>query len=997
MRRIRLCALFAAISIFLLFLPASVHAESTLTASAAAVLLPSPDLGMTGTPLDRFADGTTDGWMSGTGISEVSLTEDKGYACLRGTVSPNADGSIFTLMRLFGDDRVNLLEHSHLSFGIRIEADTEALYSVSVTMYSALSSITAKTEIPGGDWYAISADISAWDLRTSVDFMEICVETAEDVQTNAILLSDICATGSASLDAVNAFLTFGFTADGGSAVYEEGAYVLDAGEDGILSLAANAARDEYVSGEGTAVLKVVLDGAKSGGSLSLAVSDAFSGLSAFQNAASCSLKEGTNTYLLPFRSEVALYAYRLRFESLFAETDAVRLLSVSLLYLPEADTASYAGKITSCAFSDGLSSLTVAGTLPSQTVADNLKGTIALYEIPVWSDPASVLADSEPVAEIKISNRFQFTVDLHGRESSAAVSRFAAVLRSGDTMTMIAPAVFPDAQEGTARPYRSAVGLSGANPAGIFSANAANVIVDVFVDELLGGVEGNSSGRLCIRGGRYYYLDTQYLRELDEELRFYSAADVDVYLRLLCGTDLSARGFTFSCDGAGFFAFDVTNEDGAYMLSAVTDYLAAAHPALRGFIVGERMDSALYNGADLSDLPSYAALCADTMQIVYTAAAAHIPDVSVIAPVGHYLSEADADADTVLLAVHLSRCIERRNNMPYGLMYVSDDAAELIGHTENLLAGMRAVDAAPPSELFFLWRANPTSAESLLADYSLRSEAISRLGIRAFFLGVDRQADPDTLYQNLRHVKVAGDTGRTLHEFTAQLLPAVPDADAYTGKYTLYDFTKSFSTLDWIAGSGCATLTTQSGVFSAGTRSLHAVFPSDSADPFGKASGSILCMMPSALDFTNAPYFCCTLLVASALESTDTAEIVFVFGSEDARAEYAFTAQAGQPVRVLCDLSAYGGWDSITSAAILVRADSPVTVDIPQILCYSDTHTAEELDAHFSTAADTADSAGRNAPTAAQFLLWIFIFVATLSAFALLSRRENDRRKNGGS
>ena len=991
MKHMRLCAFFAALFIFLLLLPASVHAESTLTSSAAAVLLPSPDPGLNGTPLDKFADGSIDGWMSGTGIADISLTEDKGYACLRAEVNPDTDGSIFTIMRLFGDARVNLMEHSHLSFAVRIEEETGAPCTVSVTLYSALSSATASVEISGGEWYGISMDIANWDLRTSVDFLEICVETDADVQTNDILISGVSATGTASLDAVNAFLTFGFTADGGSALYEENAYVLNAGEDGILSLFANAAREEYAPGEGTAMLKVVLDGAKSGGTLSLSVSDAFSGLSDFQDAASCTLKEGTNTYLLPFRSDMALYAYRLRFESLFAKTDTVRLLSVSLLYLPDAEDASYAGTITACAFSDGLSALTVTGTLPSPTVADNLKGTIALYEIPIWSDLASVLADSEPIAEIKISNRFQFSVDLHGRESSAAVSRFAAVLINGDSMTLIAPAVFPDAQDGDIRPHRSAVGLSGASPAGIFSANAANVIVDVYVDKLLGGVDGNSSGRLCIRGGRYYYLDTQYLRELDEAIRFYSAADVDVYLRLLCGTDLSLRGFTFSHEEASFFAFDVTNEDGAYMLSAVTDYLAAAHPSLRGFIVGDRLDSALCNGADLSDLPSYAALCADTMQIVYTAAAAHIPDVSVIAPVGHRLDETGTETDTALFTVHLSRRIEARNNLPYGLLYVSDDASEMIGHTENLLSAMSAVDASVPSKLFFLWQAPPASAESLLAEYSLRSEAVSRLGVRVFFLGVDRQTDTDTLYQYLKYVKVSGDTGRTLHEFTAELLPKAPSDDVYTGVYTLYDFTKSFSTLDWIAGSGCATLTTQSGIFSQGMRSLHAVFPSDSADPFGRASGSILCMMPSTVDFTAAPYICCTLLVASALESTDTAEIVFVFGSEDARAEYAFTVKTGQPVWVQCDLSAYGGKDSITSAAILVRADSPVTLDIPAIRCCSDTHTAEELDVHFSTAVQIADSDGRNTLSAAQFLLLLFMFVSTLSAFALLSRKENDR------
>ncbi len=994
MKRRGLCVLFAALAAVLLFVPASVRAESTLTASAAATPSPSPDIGMKGTPLDEFADGSIDGWIGGSGISSVTLTEEDGHNCLRAETESDTEDGLFTVMRLFGDDRRNLMEHSHVSTGIRIGENTDALYSVSVTLYSGLSAVTAETEIAGGAWYAISADISAWDVRTGVDFLEIRVHSAENAPTDAILLSGISATGTASLDSVHAFLTFGFTADGGSAVYEEGAYALDAGEDGILTLVANAAREEYAAGEGTAAFQIVLSGAKSGGTLSLAVSDAFSGVSSFAVSSSCTLYEGKNTYLLPFDPAVALHAYRLSFNSLFAAKEAVRLHAVSLVYLPETDTSAYAGKITSCTFSDGLSALTVTGTLPSKTVTDNIRGKIVLYEIPVWSDTETVLETGTPIAEIKVSTSFRFHVDLKGHEASAAVSRYAAVLVHEDSVIPIAPALFPDAASGEKRAYRSAVGLSGADAAGVFTANAAAVIVDVYVDELLGGVAGNNSGRLCIRGGRYYYLDTELLRALDDELRFYSAADVDVYLRLLCETDLSARNFTFSYDGASFFAFDVTNEDGAYMLSAVTDHLASSYPSVRGFIVGERLDSALYNGADMSNLAAYAALCADTMQIVYTAAAAHIPDVSVIAPIGHYLAEAENDssaaADSVLFSVHLSRSIAESSNMPYGLLYVSDNAAEMVGHTENILSRMSVMHAAVPSELFLLWQPAFANAESIISEYSIRCEAVERLNIRAFFLGVERQTDTDALYRNLKYVEVAGDTGRTLHEYDAELLPNAPGEADYTSTYSLYDFSESFSTLDWIAGSGCSQLTTQADILAKDTRVMHAVFLSEDGDMFGKVSGNILCMMPAAVDFTAAPYISCSLRVNSSLESTDTAELVFVFGSDDARAEYAITVPTGQTVHVLCDLSEYGKIAAINSAAILVKADSPVTMDISEIRCHSNTHTQDALQNYF-TASLAPDSAGT--VTVAQVAVLLLLLVATLSVFALLSRKESARRK----
>lgn len=999
---------FVFLCVLLLSAPAAVHAESAEYTTAATVASVSPALGMNGTPLDTFSDPSLSGWMEDTGIRRLSLVKEGEHPYLLAETAPRTDNGEYAIMRLFGgEERINLMNYSHVSTTVKIGGSPDVTYTVSLTLYSALSTVTAQAQIPGDSWYAISADISSWHLRTGVDLFELRVYAPNGAGVGNIAVGALAGTGKASLEIADAFLTFGFTPDGGTAVYEDGAYLLDAGQDGIMTIVADAAREQYDAADGTLALKIVLANAVEGGTVSLAVSDAFSGLSSFDISSSCRLYHGTNTYLLPFDESLALHAYRLSFRGLYSSgtaNDSVRLLSVSLVHLPETDTAVYRGKLSSCAFSEGLTSLTVAGTLPAGTVADHISGTLALYEIPVWSDLETVLTESEPIATMKISTRFTFSIDLKGHEAGATVSRYAVILQAEEQMIPVTPVRFPDLPKGEARAIRSSVGLAGADTAGVFSSNAANVIVDVYVDTLLGGTEGNTSGRLVIRGGRYYYLDTEYLRALDEELRFYEAADVDVYLRLLSGTDLSARSFTFSHDGAGFFAFDVTNEDGAYMLSAVTDYLAKSYPSLRGFIVGERLDNALYNGADMSDTDAYAALCADTLRVVYTAAAVHIPDVSIIAPIGHYLSEAQAytadsadAADTVLLAVHLSRHITANGTMPLGFLYMSDSSAEMIGHLENLLGRMSAVGASAPQELFLLWHPAPTSAaDILLLEYSDRCAAIASLNMRAFFLGVDRQADKDALYQLLKYVEVASDSDRHLYEFEADTLSREPDPRSYKGIYSLYDFTKSFSTMHWIAGSDCGTLTTQAGMIEAGQRSMHAAFLADDGSQFGETDGNILCMMPAALDFTKAARIVCTLLITSTLESTDTAEIVFVFGSDDARAEYALTVPVGTPITVLCDLSDYSGAANVSSAAILVRAASPVTLDVSRIQCMSDTLTTDELTAHLSTSivGGTADG---NAPftlSLPQAVIVLTLAVSTFSVFALLSRRENSRKKN---
>lgn len=991
--------LWAVLPFLLIFtLTVAVSGEEEIP-TVEAIPMDSPTPAPGSSSVDQLDAGIIAGWMSGSNLSAPTMKIVDGARCLTAAPLTGTGDNIYTVTRLYSaPDQLNLLTDASLSVILKVDGSDS--YTVRLSLHSGMSTRAAEAVIYGGQWFAVRVDIADWQLRTAIDAVEISVTDILQAGIGSISVAGLTAEGEPPLETVSAFLTFGFTADGGTAEYDGSAYQLDAGQDGILTLLADAAREEYSAEDGgVTALRIVMENARAGGTVSLAVSDAFSGHSPFSIASSCRTQNGQNTYLLPFDSSMPLRAYRLSFRSLYADGgDSVRLLSVSLVHLPAVQMSADAGRLTDCTFSPDLSSLTVTGSIPSGTVAEHIDGTLALYEIPVWTDPETVLHTGTPLAVIKMTTRFSFTVSLTAREAAAALSRYAVVLLTEDRSVLITQPRFPDFPAASSRNSRSAVGLAGAEAAGVFAANASNVIVDVYADRLLSGTDGSTGGRLTVRGGRYYYLDYEYLRELDAEISFYDAADVDVYLRLLCAEDLSDRGFTFSRPGAGYFAFDVTNEDGAYMLSAITDYIASRYTDVRGFILGQRLDSAIYNGADMSDPDRYAALCADTMRVLYAAAAPHIPDVSVIAPLGHSLTEPAYDGqdacDPVLLSVFLSRHIEKDGGMPWGMLYISDSSAEMLGHTENILDRMKAVNAAVPDSLYFMWQpADAYDTDLLLSEYADRSGTASRLGARVFFIDAARYGDADNLYALLKHTEASGDSGRRLREFTAELLTEEINVLDYTGVYTLYDFTKSFSTLHWIAGSGCSSLSTRHAVMAERTRSMHAEFNAADGSDYGKISGSILCMMPATMDFTPAPIITCRLLVTSALESTDAAQLIFVFGSDDARAEYAVTVPVGQIVTVSCDLSAYGDATHISSAAILVQADSPVTLDVSHILSCSDTHTAAELTELF--AGDTEAQADGFRFNAYQTAILLFTVAVSLSVFVLLSRNERNRENDG--
>lgn len=968
--------------------------------------------------LDDFRGDSSSVWMTSTSVTDVKrVNEGDGYA-LSARLKKNTAGT-YGIMCLFGGDvGQNLMLQTKLRFSVFIdgadpvppdpepEEGTEpVMHTVRISMHSGVSSMSAETQIPAGEWYTVTVDIEPWRLRTNLHMCEITV-TDGGSGVDSFMIGPLSAGGTADMEIADTFLTFGFTAESGEAVYRDGVYLLDPGRDGAITLIADAVREEYTAGSGVSAVRVVLDNAMEGGVISLAVADGSAADAPFTISSTCSVYYGENVYLLPYDSDIKLRAYRLSFHSLTPDAaDYVTLRSVSLVSIPETDKTEYPARIRKCSFSDDLRKLEFAGTLSASVTAQYIDGELALYEIPLWEDAQAVLLNGAPVATMRMSSQFTFGVDMSGREHMASVSRYQLAVLSDTGVVPISAALYPERGAEPATSTLSSVGLYGADNAGIFESNASSVILDVYADRLLGGKDGLTSGRLCVRGGQYYYLDNAYIRELDSEINFCLAADVEVYLRLLCASDLSAKGYTRPCEGALLYAFDVYNEAGASALCAVTDYIAQRYSAVSGFIVGERMDAAIYNGADMSDSAGYAALCADTLRLVYNSAVVHIPDVYVIAPLGHYMSEireldsehasgADLYCDPVLLASLISRRIQDLGEIPWGMLYMSDNAAEALGHVQNILVGMKSLDSDVPAETMLLWR--PPAAYSpdiVLLEYEDRCFSARQADIRAMFLSVAgfSSTDQAQITAGLKYVLDDTEYRRPLSEYSAQLLTDKPQM--YAGRYALHDFSRSYSTQGWIAGSGCERLLTESGAF-VGGRSLQAVFSAPDGSLFTPVSGNILCVSGVTDNLSYAPYVHYSLQLTTQLESASEAELVFIFGSGDMRAEYSVTVPTGKPVEILCDLSNFSGAETVDFSAVSVHCDSAVSMNITNITCASseyDYAALQELYRYRSMASDSMTETSSGVLSDAQKMLLGILLLGSIMALALSSRRRGGR------
>jgi len=874
-------------------------------------------------------------------------------------------------------------------------------------MYSGLSAMRSEVSVSAGQWQFITADIEPWNLRTAIQMCEITVINGGS-GVFGFYLQRISAGGEADMSVADAFLTFGFTADSGEASYSESEknYNITPGRDGIITLRADVVHRNYTPESGLTALKIVLDNAADGGVISLAVADGFASSSNFIISSTCPVYYGENTYLLPFSSAITLRAYRLSFHNLYPDVgESVTLRSVSIVSFPSEEEIDYAGKITECALSSQSNTLEIAGSLSAAIAAEYIHAEIALFEYPMWKTDADLYSE-EPILRIPMSTRFSFSLDLTGREHTVCASRYQAAILQGGARIPVASAVYPKFGSSPEKGALSVIGLHGTDTEEVFNSNASSVILDVYVDRLLGGAEGNTSGRLCVRGGQYYYLDNVYIRELDAEINFCLAADVEVYLRLLCATDLFDKGYTLPCLGAKFFAFDVRNPAGASMLGAITEFLASRYQGISGFIAGQRLDAALYNGADMSDPEAYANLCADTMRLIYNSAAVHIPDIIVIAPIGHDKAEADAaltpsytpadfSCDPVILTTLLSRSILRDGIMPWGLLYMSDEVGKALGHMQNILSQMRTVSSPLPDATMLLWHPHTDySPEILLMEYSDRCYSATRNGIRVLFLSLENVSEDEqkNICASLKYTLDGTEYRRPLSEHRAEILTTAP---LYAGKYTLGNFTNSYSTLGWIAGSGCARLLTQAALSGSG-RSLHAAFESEDGTLFTPVSGNILWVSGVTDNFRHAPHIIYTVQATTALESADRAELVFIFGSGDMRAEYAVTIPTGVEVDILCDLSEFSGADTVDFMAVSLRCDSEISLDITEIVCCSSEYSDTVLENlyRYRTAATADRDSSAQIFTQTQRTLLIVVFFGSILALALFGRRKGGKNES---
>ncbi len=277
--------------------------------------------------------------------------------------------------------------------------------------------------------------------------------------------------------------------------------------------------------------------------------------------------------------------------------------------------------ITDVTLKDG--TITVKAAL-TKTFLSNYGGKeVFLFELPSRFSANVVLDELEPIASTKPAGAISLSFSAMDGVRSRLYASYVIASYSADTQRYT-PLTSPYALSNpsaaatdapAALPVHSIKGLIADCPADAIRLGASHTVVDVAINELL-VKEWSSDAYPYVWNGKTAYVSLTALEALDETVKRYTDAHVQVYLRLvLTGKNDTVPACLYAANPdaeALGFAVNMNDAEAAAIMEGFLDFMADryATPAegnpIAGFIMGYRVNHvaryATFGGATLADV-----------------------------------------------------------------------------------------------------------------------------------------------------------------------------------------------------------------------------------------------------------------------------------------------------------------------------------------------------------------------------------------------------------
>ena len=896
--------------------------------------------------------------------------------------------------------------YAALGYGIYLDREGEyrirSVLSTEEGEYAGETSADGSSAVSGRpEWNLIVLDTDG--ARGALERLTVTVffpssRAPSRIMITAPYLTETVPTG---LRSIEAYATPGFTAEIGSFAVRRGRGISD--DRGRLTLTGDYLSADPPSLSQNAWFEIRF-GRNAPETGFLSVSVLYEGQRAEERRFSraVSLAAGEISVIVPVDASHPIRSYTLQFENL-ERRQSVELASVRLITGSSLSAEANAWIGTLSAIRRTGSSLHFEGTMTREAVRSFSGESLRFFALPVF---ASSLSEAVEIGAVKVSTRFEYTVDLSPLPVSPDTYRFFAAIEGdeeGSLLPLDAPRCFDaaDAPQSSASPY----GLYGALSVGAFEANVSQILVDVPLDALLGG-EGGVSVFYSVYGegsetvSRSLSLDASVLAELDRDIPFYRSAGIRVWLRFTSSSPID--GLTYGGDGFANYAVDPALPGARFAFAALVRFLTARYPDLEGIVAGVAAnDRNAVGDADFSEPVLYAESLAALCRIAYSAAYPNNPSLTVCVP----LTDADASDPDMLgarsLAVMLARRIGTFGTFPWALFRTAADGSSAASAASLLSATLDALSLPHPSGELALYSPDAAAVTEAYRSHAMRAANAGEpvITLKEYLIGEFGAFTGAGGRLRASFLSLEGFPYRSDHEFydlfkrSAGTGGSVSDSKAEEGpppagaSHVLWDFSDKHYALDWLPGGGSLSCgTAYSALFSEAKGSYSralCVVPEESESGI---AGIALCNLAVSADFSAVDAICFEYAVTCPEGGSPNVSLVFIAGTDAERAEFSADGVAcGKIRRAVCDLSAWDGHADFIGVA--VYADGPVTLEIEDVRAVSASLDADALAALFEPASGSGPV--RSAEDDLTALLSIlFLIAASVVVFILLSRHD---------
>ncbi len=767
------------------------------------------------------------------------------------------------------ESEIDMRYYGYFIFDLYVNEDSEISepYNVELTLYSDYEESSFSQNVFPSSSSRITFDLSDFEHREQITYIGLKILPADRSEGYmSFTISNVRLSGKVDKDASERYMCANYASDGADISYGDDGIKIRINEDTVM-------RGDVTVVEGSEapdVIRIVYSAGESIGDVTLTLRSDSGSVSRNQVTFPSAYEPQILLVPLGFKAMPSQIAFTFQNASGKELTlHAIEVLSTS------SDTNKANGTSLSCRLQKGDSYIVVSGSLPAEFANRRNSATLALYELEPYQDINSIYSSGvSPIATYPMSTKFEFRVPLNQSNYLALFSKYAVVVcidgQPGSDVVMM-PRYIENAfeRDDLKMPAPNAFkGIMTENGVAAESAGAGTVILDVYLDEL---ISMKNIGQLHSVYNGYYYFTMSIVGELDRRIGSASVSGADVILRFLVRGGKESLPFAYpSTSDALLRSMRADDWEGMMYIHAVTDFLISRYNggdygSVKGIIVGSKInEAASYNSMGQEyTLSEYVNRYMSVLRVICASVSKRASDVKVYVPISGEWSdtavggEVSGHYDTPLLLYAIAESVQREGYMPLSLAIESDvrgEKGELITKrvgVDNINILINEMSSPLGStcgfdELAFIWQPDLTDDDRLRYEYCRAYGLLYASGVDVFavdlygalsedisdtmlsFAYIDTKnvlvhLPPDLgafLYKNDEVISTDGKLRyRAMREISSYSFEGTLSYDVL-GRYDYFDFTSSYDSLGWRAGSGCTAI--ESSPSSAGQRMLEA-------------------------------------------------------------------------------------------------------------------------------------------------------------------------------